>query len=306
MAMTASQRRILTKTENEIRGTDPRLASILGTFSRLQPRRADAPDRTAVGPQAALPEVAAAQAGRSRRTAGEIPRQVRGGIVFPGCHRRRGVNADHGRQTYSCRSVPKRTYGFRRKTRSERQRLQVNRGTPPSSIKLSMATRTACVRMTVHHLRPLDLPGRSPGRSPAGPDRDRDAAGVVGGVRRQRRRGVPAQRGTPALDARARRGRIVNVSSGIAATRPGSSTATPTRPPRPPSKGKRSTWHRAGPVTGANADRLRDRTGDRGIRQRRPSLPGVHRVRPRPGRAWWSASTPAASSAGSSQRTSPA
>ena len=35
MAMTASQRRILTKTENEIRGTDPRLASILGTFSLL-------------------------------------------------------------------------------------------------------------------------------------------------------------------------------------------------------------------------------------------------------------------------------
>lgn len=35
MAMTASQRRILTKTENEIRGTDPRLASILGAFSRL-------------------------------------------------------------------------------------------------------------------------------------------------------------------------------------------------------------------------------------------------------------------------------
>jgi hypothetical protein len=35
MAMTASQRRILAKTENEIRGTDPRLASILGAFSRL-------------------------------------------------------------------------------------------------------------------------------------------------------------------------------------------------------------------------------------------------------------------------------
>ena len=34
MAMTASQRRILTKTENEIRGTDPRLA--VETGGRVQ------------------------------------------------------------------------------------------------------------------------------------------------------------------------------------------------------------------------------------------------------------------------------
>jgi len=35
MAMTASQRRTLTKTENDIRGSDPRLTSILGAFSHL-------------------------------------------------------------------------------------------------------------------------------------------------------------------------------------------------------------------------------------------------------------------------------